>query len=117
MAIGRRDVKHSAAAAARPAAEEVSDLTLRGLADAVLVTGVGTGAEVDPAVLSAVRSAAPGVPIYVASGARAGALGPLAGLADGVIVGSALRADGRAGGPIDPAAATEFANHFRRAFG
>lgn len=111
------DVKHSAPLAARPAVEEASDLALRGLADAVLVTGAGTGAEVDPELLAAVRDAVPGTPIYVASGARPEALGPLAALADGIIVGSALREDGKAGGPIDPGAAERFATRFRQAFG
>ena len=37
------DVKHSAPLAARPIGEEAHDLAERGLADAVLVTGSGTG--------------------------------------------------------------------------
>ena len=45
------------------------------------------------------------------------ALPGLAKLCDGVIVGSALRADGRAGGPIDGEAARRFAGGFRAAFG
>lgn len=41
------DVKHSAALAARPIGEEAHDLAARGLADAVLVTGSGTGRGAD----------------------------------------------------------------------
>jgi predicted TIM-barrel enzyme len=37
--------------------------------------------------------------------------------ADGVIVGSWLRKDGKAGGPIDRARARRFASAFRRVFG
>lgn len=109
-------VKHSAPLAARDLADETRDLVQRALADAVLVTGSGTGEAVDPARLRAVRDAAGGAPVYVASGATEPALPVLAALSDGVIVGSALRADGRAGGPIDPARARSFAAAFRAAF-
>jgi predicted TIM-barrel enzyme len=57
------------------------------------------------------------VPVLVASGATIDSLPALAGRCDGVIVGSALRADGVAGGPVDSARATEFARAFRAAFG
>ena len=77
----------------------------------------GTGQAVDPAHLAVVREAAGGRPVLVASGASVEALPALKDLCDGVIVGSALRADGRAGGPIDAAAARGFAAAFRAAFG
>lgn len=108
-------VKHSAPLAARDLAEETRDLVQRALADAVLVTGSGTGEAVDPDHLRRVRAAADGRPIYVASGATEAALPLLAGLCDGVIVGSALRADGRAGGPVDPERARRFADAYRAA--
>lgn len=115
------DVKHSATlGGARPLAQEVEDLTLRGLADAVLVTGEGTGKGVDREKLAVVRAAARGqvrAPVYVASGASIDTLGALAAACDGVIVGSALRASGRPGGPIDPTRARAFAEAFRAAFG
>lgn len=110
-------VKHSAPLAERPLADETRDLVGRALADAVLVTGGGTGQAVDPAHLAVVREAAGGRPVLVASGASVEALPALKDLCDGVIVGSALRADGRAGGPIDAAAARGFAAAFRAAFG
>ncbi|MCY1063284.1 BtpA/SgcQ family protein [Nannocystis sp. RBIL2] len=108
-------VKHSAPLAARDLADETRDLVQRSLADAVLVTGSGTGEAVDPDHLRRVRAAAGGVPLYVASGATEAALPVLAGLCDGVIVGSALRADGRAGGPVDPERARRFADAWRAA--
>ncbi len=109
-------VKHSAPLAARELGDETRDLVQRALADAVLVTGSGTGEAVDPARLGSVRAAAGGAPVYVASGASIAALPELAKLCDGVIVGSALRADGRAGGPIDEDAAQRFAAAFHAAF-
>lgn len=108
-------VKHSAPLAARDLADETRDLVQRALADAVLVTGAGTGEAVDPAHLERVRAAAGGAPIYVASGATEAALPVLSDLSDGIIVGSALRADGRAGGPVDPDRARRFAAAWRSA--
>jgi membrane complex biogenesis BtpA family protein len=110
------DVKHSAALAPRDVAREADDLVVRGLADVVLVTGEGTGRGVDEDKLRRVREATTGVPVYVASGATLEALPRLALLCDGVVVGSALRTDGRAGGPVDVARAAAFAAAFRRAF-
>jgi membrane complex biogenesis BtpA family protein len=109
------DVKHSAALAARSVGDEAADLVLRGLASAVLVTGEGTGRAVDTHKLEEVKRAVD-VPVLVASGATEDALGALAQMCDGVIVGSALRRDGRAGGPVDPAKARAFGAAFRRAF-
>jgi membrane complex biogenesis BtpA family protein len=112
------DVKHSAPLAARPLGDEVADLVSRALAGAVLVTGEGTGRAVDHERLDEVHRAVHGkVPVLVASGATIPALAGLARRSDGVIVGSALRADGVAGGSIDPARAREFERAFRSAFG
>jgi membrane complex biogenesis BtpA family protein len=109
------DVKHSAPLGVRPLEDEARDLEARGLADAVLVTGEGTGRPVDLARLDAVRAALK-VPVFVASGATIEDLVRLASSCDGVIVGSALRADGRAGGAVDAERARRFAEAFRRAF-
>jgi membrane complex biogenesis BtpA family protein len=111
------DVKHSAPLAARPIHEEAQDVVHRALADALLVTGTGTGRSVDVAKLETVRKAVPSVPVFVASGAAIDSLDTLARFADGVVVGSALRADGVAGGRIDRARALAFAQQFRAAFG
>jgi membrane complex biogenesis BtpA family protein len=110
------DVKHSAPLAPRDIGREAEDLVLRGLADAVLVTGEGTGRGVDLARLRTVREAVPDAEVLVASGVRVDSVAALAGLCDGVIVGSALRAGGVAGGPVDPERAQAFAAAFRRAF-
>lgn len=108
------DVKHSAPLGARPLAEETAELVGRGLADAVLVTGTGTGHPVDAEQLAAVVRAAAPAPVLVASGVTPESVDLVAD-AHGVVVGSCLRADGRAGGPVDIARATRFAAAFRRA--
>jgi uncharacterized protein len=111
------NVKHSAALAPRDVGLEAEDLVKRALADAVLVTGGGTGKGVDEGELRRVREVVRGGPlVLVASGATVESLPALAPLCDGVIVGSALRSDGVAGGPVDPRRAEAFAGAFRRAF-
>lgn len=110
------NVKHSAPLAARDVGQEAEDLVKRALADAVLVTGWGTGKGVDEAELRRVRDAVGGAPVLVASGVTVETIAGLAPLCDGVIVGSALRADGVAGGAIDPRRAEAFAAAFRRAY-
>jgi membrane complex biogenesis BtpA family protein len=105
------DVKHSAPLAARPIAEEAHDTADRGLADALLVTGSGTGRSASSDDLEAVCRAS-SVPVYVASGVTIDTL-PALRAAHGFIVGSALRSNGRAGEPIDRDAAARFADAFR----
>lgn len=105
------DVKHSAPLAARPVGEEAHDLVDRGGADAVLVTGSGTGKEVALRDLDEVLRAVP-APVYVASGVNEATL-PSLRRAHGLIVGSCLRADGRAGGPIDLSLARRFVEAYR----
>lgn len=104
------DVKHSAPLAPRPLVEEAADLVGRGGADAVLVTGSGTGRSVNLRELDEVGRAVD-VPVLVASGVTEGALASIK-RAHGVVVGSALRADGKAGGPVDAALAKRFAEAF-----
>jgi hypothetical protein len=114
---GDVDVKHSAPLGERDPAREAEDLVKRGLVDAVLVTGEGTGRGVDEGKLRRVREAVVGVPVLVASGATEDTLARLAPLCDGVIVGSALRSNGVAGGPVDRDRAASFAAAFARWFG
>jgi hypothetical protein len=95
-------VKHAAPVAERPLEEEAHDLRDRGRADAVLVTGGGTGAAADPGQAEQVRAALPDTPLLVASGVRAESAATWAKLVDGAIVGSDLMKDGRAGAGVDP---------------
>jgi membrane complex biogenesis BtpA family protein len=107
------DVKHAAPLAPRPIGEEAHDLHARGLADAVLVTGSGTGRGVALDDLEAVASAlGPDAKVLVASGVTIATL-PDLGRAHGVIVGTCLRRSGRAGDPVDGERARAFAAAFR----
>jgi predicted TIM-barrel enzyme len=60
-----------------------------------------------------VKRAVPSHPVWLGSGVRVETAARWSALADGVIVGSALREGGRAGGPIDAARALAFAKAWR----
>jgi len=96
------DVKHSAPLAARPIDVETRDLVHRGHADAIIVSGQATGHPTDVATLAEVRHAAVPVPVFVGSGVTAENVAELIQSgADGLIVGSSLKHDGRISRPID----------------
>lgn len=98
------DVKHSAPLGApRAVAEEVADLVERGGADAVIVTGGGTGRPADREHLRAVYEAAGAAPVLVGSGVTAEIVMELAPTADGFIVGTWLKEGGDVTRPVDPA--------------
>src|SRR5438874_7823353 len=59
------DVKHSAPLAPRPLKDEVDDLIERALADAIVVSGAGTGKATDPEKVRAVKQAARNTPVFV----------------------------------------------------
>ena len=81
----------------------------RGHADAIIVTGVRTGAPPDLDTVKYVRSVSP-VPILVGSGLDPENATSLLKYADGAIVGSYIRVDGRAGNPIDVQRAQKLIN-------
>jgi len=97
-------VKHAAPLAARPLADEVADLLHRGGADAVIVSGGATGAGVDVDELKVVKAAAGDASVYIGSGANVDTVASLANAgADGFIVGTSIKRDGRVDQPIDVA--------------
>jgi hypothetical protein len=96
------DVKHSAPLAPRPLEEEVRDTLERGGADAVIVTGPATGQPARIEDLRRVREAAGGSPVWVGSGVTPDTMGSLASLADGFIVGTAVKREGNVENPVDP---------------
>ena len=84
------------------------DLVMRAHADAVIVSGAGTGLATDMRDLEAVRRAIGKSPLLVGSGANAENVQDLLGVADGVIVGTALKKGGRTTNPVDPARVERF---------
>lgn len=86
-------VKHAAPLAALDLDQMAQDTVKRGHADALIVSGTGTGVACDPAAVARVRAAVPGTPVFVGSGATAETIAALG--ADGYIVGTALKRAGR----------------------
>jgi membrane complex biogenesis BtpA family protein len=70
-------------------------------ADAVIVTGAATGLEASDTDIASVRHHCR-LPLYLGSGVSADNLGRYAPLADGFIVGSFFKKDGRWSEPVDP---------------
>lgn len=95
-------VKHARILGDVPLAEQARDAVERGLADALIVTGVSTGSRTDLEDLRAAKSAVPTVPVLVGSGLSSENGAELLSVADGAIVGSSLKSGGRIDGPIDP---------------
>lgn len=87
--------------------DEAKEVALRGRADALILSGRATGAAADPEDFRRVRAALPDVPLLVGSGIDAANLTDFWPVADGMIVGSALKVDGDARSPVDPAKARE----------
>jgi membrane complex biogenesis BtpA family protein len=96
------DVKHSAPLAPRTLAEETADLVHRAGADGLIVSGSGTGQKTSADDLKQVKHAAAGRPVFVGSGISTANIGDYAGLADGFIIGSSLKANGDVHQPVDP---------------
>jgi membrane complex biogenesis BtpA family protein len=100
------DVKHSAPlTAAGYSAESFADTAERGLADAVIASGRGTGEAMDDEALDAVvaerESHGLDTPVLVGSGVRADTIGDVLTVADGAIVGTALKQGGETTAPVD----------------
>jgi len=74
----------------------------RGLADALIVSGVGTGQAADARDLRRLRRACPRAKLLVGSGVDAANVGDYLKEADGFIVASSLKAGGRLTNPVDP---------------
>ena len=95
-------VKHATPPSGLTIEQAGRDTWERGGADALIVSGPGTGAAPDLAEAARLRKAVPDATIVVGSGASAPTLGALAEVADGAIVGSSLKASGRISDPVDP---------------
>ncbi|QCJ48163.1 BtpA/SgcQ family protein [Haloprofundus sp. MHR1] len=99
------DVKHSAPVTPRETDEVVAETLERGLADGVVVSGVGTGEAVDREGLRDVvaRRDELGLdaPVVVGSGTTVESVADLLAVADGAIVGTALKSGEETTNPVD----------------
>lgn len=100
-------VKHATPPPGLDVVQSTLDTLERGGADAIVVSGPGTGSAPELEQLKAVRSAAgDGARIVVGSGANPENLADLGAHADTVIVGSYTKIGGIASNPVDPERAT-----------
>ncbi|MFT5354089.1 MAG: membrane complex biogenesis BtpA family protein [Polyangiales bacterium] len=89
-------VKHASPLAPLSYPQATEEAFDRGLADAVIVSGEGTGKAVDLDGLAQVRSAAGSRPVWVGSGVNATNAKSIAALADAAIVGTSVKEAGLA---------------------
>ncbi|CAN5692598.1 BtpA/SgcQ family protein [soil metagenome] len=94
-------VKHAISLGALTIDDAVRDATERGLADAIVVTGVATGQATLAEEVARAVAAAGSVPVYAGSGVTAENVINIAGPAHGVIVGTWLKIDGEVSNPVD----------------
>ncbi len=95
-------VKHASPLAPTNATDSTKDTLLRGCADAVIVTGSGTGEPVDRRILEEVFKAADGKPVLLGSGTKAETLANYSSFIKGAIVGTSLKVDGKVSNIVDP---------------
>jgi membrane complex biogenesis BtpA family protein len=109
-------VKHATPPAGATLEGVARDAWQRGSADGLILTGVETGNPVEVDEIGILRAALPPeARLWIGSGATADNAPSLLALADGLIVGSALKLDGRAGGPVDPERLEAFMSALGRA--
>ena len=95
-------VKHATPPPGLSLEQATADLWERSGADAIVVSGPGTGQAVDRTHVQRVRAAAPQAPLYIGSGADAGSAAELLQVCTGLIVGTAIKVDGITTAPVDP---------------
>ncbi len=94
-------VKHAVPLGNWSIADSARDAVQRGLADALIVSGTGTGLAADVADLECVRAACPATRLLVGSGVTLSNLHQYLPLADGFIVGTSLKTGGNITRPVD----------------
>jgi membrane complex biogenesis BtpA family protein len=94
-------VKHAVSLAPQAMELVAMDTWERGGADALVVSGVATGKETDYDDVLAARKGAPDAPILIGSGISQENLNTFLPVADGVLVGTSLKVDGRVENPVD----------------
>lgn len=94
-------VKHAAQLGDSDLATAAADAVHRGMADALIVSGTATGSVTDPEDARRVKSALPSTPLLVGSGMDAQTAEALLAHANGAIVGTSLKREGRVDAPVD----------------
>jgi len=106
------NVKHAYSLDKRAIEEIAKDCTERCLADALIVTGPRTGAEVDVEELFRVKKAVL-KPVIVGSGVNIENIDRFWKIADGFIIGSFFKKDGKTENPVDYGRVLRFMNYIK----
>lgn len=94
-------VKHAVPLALLPVEIAARDTLERGLADGLILSGVGTGQATDLGRVERVRAACPQARLLIGSGVTARTAAEYLRFADGLIVGTSLKRDGDVRNPVD----------------
>jgi hypothetical protein len=94
-------VKHAVPLGGGSIGEAAHDTLERGLADAVIISGTGTGRATAAADVQRVRASCPNVKILLGSGVTIQNIRDYLSLADGFIVGTSLKLGGKISNPVD----------------
>lgn len=95
-------VKHAVPLGNGTIEDSAHDTLERGLADALIISGTGTGVAASIEDLRRVRAACPPARLLLGSGITLQNVREFLDIADGVIVGSSLKRQGKLSNPVDP---------------
>lgn len=99
----------------RPLPDRARSAVFSSIPDAVLVSGQITGEAAPLSDLEAVKAMLPDTPVLANTGVRHDTVADVLRVADGCIVGSALKVDGDTWNPVDPERAADFMKRARAA--
>ncbi len=94
-------VKHAISLAPQTMEQSAMDTWERGGADALIVSGLATGRETDLDDVLAARRGAPEAPILIGSGITRENIGDFLSVADGALVGTYFKRDGKVHNPVE----------------
>ena len=100
---------------ARPLADRARSAVFSSIPDAVLVSGQITGEAARMEDLEAVKRAVTDVPVMANTGVKHATVADILRVADGCVVGSALKVDGHTWNAVDPDRAADFMDRARAA--
>ncbi|MFN8622510.1 MAG: BtpA/SgcQ family protein [Chloroflexota bacterium] len=102
---------------ARSLPDRARSAVMSAIPDAVLVSGVITGEAAAMSDIESVKRVLPTTPVLANTGIKHATIAEVLKIADGVIVGSALKVDGDTWNPVDPERAKDFMDRARAARG
>jgi uncharacterized protein len=107
-------VKHAHPLSSSDLTNAVRETIERGLADAIILSGAVTGSPPSLEDLRLARAAAGTIPMLIGSGANAKNINSLMQFADGAIVSSSLKRQGKIENSIDPIRVSQFVETIRQ---